>query len=355
MRDPKIEQFLKANGYNFVFQKGLELASIDLNEARANPARLHRQLDEDRAISIGVALDSGLEMPAIIVLDIGDGLPKLLMTGMHRCVGAELAKPKVKGLDAYVVREADPLRVELLRRASNVPEGQGMTHREKMTHIAYLRREHPHLTLDALAQIFSVKKDGIGLYIKEMDAEQRAFDLGFGNMLATTPTRFPQQLKVALGGIHNDNVFSSAIQLIVDHPDFKGAAALEFVKAVKEYKTERQASDYIQERDEELTKSEQDKKNRRARTQSSKGTKLLGLCRVLCRLFPGPAKLREWLAGLDLKSDDVRLVERLREIAAEMVAATSHQLQEQERADQWRAQTTPQPGRSTSDGPSLHA
>lgn len=340
MKDPKTESYLKMNGYGFVFHKSLALSSIDMKEAEENPARLMRRLDEDRAISYGMAMEEGADFPGIVVLDIGDGLPKRLITGMHRCKAADTVG--LKNLDAYIVREADPYRIELLLRTINNIEGKAPDLKEKLSHIAEMRRQFPHATLEELAKRFQVHVATVRNYVKEIEAERRANELGLGTAFSTQ--RFPQKLKVALHAIQNDNTFRAAVNLIANHPDLRGSAAISLAKELKEITTEKRALKIVEDRDRELTSEEEDKKARKSKSPTGTATQFVSRVRSVLRFYPGTVD-KLYLAGLPTAQiqREKRLMDEVIGILSDVRDAMAQMEQEQERALEWR---TPRGGHS---------
>src|SRR6516162_2138199 len=205
MKDSKTEYFLTSNGYAWQFHQDLPLNQLNMKEAETNPARLGAALDEEYALSIGLAVQDGADLPAIVVLDDGSQL-YLIITGRHRVCGVLIfCKPARMTLDAYVVREVDPYRVQLLIRTINTIEGHAPSTQERLTHIAEMRRMFPHASAKELAAQFRVALPTANEYLRVIAMERRAEDLGVGHIVKSRA--FPLRLKAQLQGIQSENVF----------------------------------------------------------------------------------------------------------------------------------------------------
>jgi hypothetical protein len=332
MKDLKTENFLKANGYGFVFVEALAFAQIDLKEADANPARMTKKLDQDRAISYGLAMTDGADFPAIVTLDVGEGRLHLLMTGRHRIAGAIAAD--INRMDAYVVREADPFRVELLLRTINNIEGRAPDQQEKLHHIVELRRLYPDVPIPELASRFGIKPHTVQSYLRDIDVEERAHRLGVGMEISLEKFR---GLRQALFGLANDIVFVEIVRLIARYHDMRTGAAVSLIKELKDKTTEKQALRLIEERNKELGQIEAENRNKRSKTPKSKGTSFLSRPRGMVKAYPGsPEKL--YLGGFtaaELRGER-KMLDDAMTILEEVKAAMDKLIEEKERANEWR-------------------
>ena len=332
MRDPKTENFLKANGYAYVFVKQLKFGAIDLKEADANPARLLKKLDKDRALSYGLAMIDGADFPAIVVLDAGDDKPSRLITGRHRIEGAKEAE--IDAFDAYVVRDADPYRRELLLRTINNIEGRAPDQMEKLNHIAELHRLYPDVSVNELAARFGLKPQTVANHLRENEVAERAQRLGVGAEISHDKFK---ALKQPLFGLNNDVTFTEVVRLIARYPDLRTSAATSLIKELKEKTTERQALKLIEERDREMAQIEAENRGKRSRTPKAKGTAFLSRPRGMVKAYPGsPDKL--YLGGFtaqELKGERKMLTDAAT-VIAEVMAEVDKLIEEKERANEWR-------------------
>ena len=359
MKDSKTEYFLTANGYTWQFHKELPLDQLDMKEAESNPARLGSALDEDYALGIGLAVQEGADLPAIVVLDDGTALYKIV-TGRHRINGVtDFCKPPRPALDAYVVREVDPYRIQLLIRTINVIEGHAPDTRERLTHIAEMRRMFPHSTAKELAALFRVATNTAAEYLRVIAMERRAEDLGIGN-IAKSRT-IPMKLKAQLQGLQNDNIFLHAVTMVSRHPnDFRGKTPGEtLVKELRSAGSERKALKYLDERDRELTDAEDQRKVKKSRSPSGKATLFVGAARSLLKKYPGsPNKL--YLEGLGTTCNELKrelkVLREARNALDDVDEALVKLIADLERQEEWKQKSIAaargsQPSDSISDRP----
>lgn len=355
MKDQKTEYFLSSNGYTWQFQKDLPLTMLDMKEAESNPARLGAALDEEYALSIGLAVQDGAELPAIVVLD--DGTPMYrIITGRHRVKGVtDFCKPQFQALDAYVVREVDPYRVQMLTRTINIIEGHAPNTRERLTHIAEMRRMFPHSTAKELSGQFKVAAQTANEYLRVLSMERRADDLGVGHV--AKGKAIPFKLKAQLQSIQSDNVFMHAVAVVARHPnDFRGQTpGSTLIKELKSAGTERKALKYLDERDRELTDAEDTRKVKKSRSPSGKATLFVGAARSLLKKYPGtPTKL--YLEGLGTTCNELkrelRVLRDARNVIDEVDEALVKLIADLERQEEWKQKSITARGSPISDATS---
>ncbi len=345
MKDQKTERHLTDNHYTFIFVAAFSLDDIDWLEADANPARLGKKLDDERAFGYSQDMEAGCDFPAIVLLDIGDGLKKLIMTGRHRGRAAQAALRTT--LDAYVVRESDPARRELLLRSLNVIEGEAPSHNERMVHIAEMKRKYPDMSNASLATQFKVKKDRVDDYLKAVAVEQRADGLGCG--AAIHSGKFSKAMKLALGSLHNDYAFIAATGLVARWPILRGSAGIDLITRLRSARTENAAMRMVEEADHEQIALEDDKKI--TKTPSSKATKLMGRFRGILK-FSGGSIEHVHLAGIPAASrpGELRVATNLRNFINEVIDEIARLIAEDERTQEWRMGS--KAGVGSSDRPS---
>lgn len=335
MRDPKTENFLAARGFAFEFVPDMPIAEIDCQEADANPARLRTKLEQDRAISYGIAMEEGADFPAIVSLDVADGRLKRLITGRHRIAGAGAASRPV--LDAYVVRESDPYRVEMLIRTINNIEGRAPGQDEKLLQAGEMKRLFPHVTVAELASWFLLKPSVITDYLKVLDVERRADALGLGSIFKTDRFKKNAKLKIQINQIQSDVTFDRLVRLIAAHPHVRGQAAIDLVRNVRECSTEKRALGLIDKLDREYAELEEELRARRSRSPSGKATTFIGKILGIGRSYPGsPDKL--FLAGFPAHRfpDVINGTRAAMDIIGEVLDALVKQHEENERTTEWR-------------------
>jgi hypothetical protein len=215
MRDPKTEHFLDSGNYKWRYVEKVDFAEIDLKASLENPARLHRTVNEDVALSYALAMEAGDEFPAIVLLTLDSTtsiLPYLIATGVHRVTAAKDYQIR-DWFDAYVVAEADAYRRTSLTRRLNIIEGYGVTMKDRIAQALQDHKEHPDVSLGALAKDWHLKLDTL----KTAKATQSAVDRGrrFGYTLDDGKLKLTQKSIQSLGLIHSDKVFDRAAHFAI--------------------------------------------------------------------------------------------------------------------------------------------
>lgn len=347
MRNQKIEDELTRQGFVFEFVKDYPLAQIDMKEAEENPARLAAKLDEDAVIAYWMAMEEGADWEAIMVRDRGTPLDQLI-NGRHSIAAAGHCKPKRTTLDAYRIREADEVRVDVLIRTANIHNGRTPSTAEKLLHIAEERRQHPHLTVKELSVRFRIRRERIAEYLAVIEAEKRATKVGIGHVVHGN-RHFGAELKKALNSLQSDAVFLHAAKLIAVHPlDLRGDAGLDLISSLRGAGTERQAMKIIEAREGELARAAEDRSVKKTRSPSSRATKFMGEVRRVIRRYPGSVE-KLYLAGLgswrQLRREAKVLDEAIgfqEDVRDAMIAMAD----EMERAEEWAQR---RPGRPSSE------
>lgn len=288
-RNHELEFWLKSRGYEFKYVEHYAVSKIDMDEARDNPARLGKAIDDTHALTIAFALDEGAPLTPILVFDMGAPLD-LLGGGMHRLKGNATCKKPRTHLPAYVIIEPDPLRRETLIRTHNILNGREEDEDERLVHIAEMKRLHPALALKTLAAQFGMKPDPVQEYMRSLAAEKRAEEAGVGPLIRGKV--FTRRLKSSLNTIQSPDVLAAMVSLIAAHPhDFKGNSGEGLIREVKEIGQERRAIKFIEERDAEIVEADERKGTKRIRSPSGRATKFIGRVNSMADLGKSMDKL----------------------------------------------------------------
>lgn len=348
-RNPVVESELTRQGFAFEFVKDYQIANIDMREAEENPARLGQKLNVEDVFGYAMDMEAGADWMAIVVRDLGEQLDTLI-NGRHTIEAMGLCKPVRKTVDCYRVREADPLRVDMLIRTINVHNGRKPDVGERLVHIAEMKRMHPHLTVKELSLRFKVSRPKINEYLATLGAELRADGLGVGHIVAGR--HFSSELKRALNTFQNDAVFVHTAQLIAAHPiDLRGEAGLDLIASLRSAGTERQAMKILEARDKELNTAEAERAIKKTRSPTSRATKYLGQVRSTIKKWPGSVE-KLYLAGLGTWRQLRREVKMLDEAIGyqeEVRDAMAKLADEMERAEEWSQR---RPGKPSSEATS---
>jgi flagellar biosynthesis GTPase FlhF len=235
MKDPKTEQYLTHGQWAWDYHERVPVAEIDMAASETNPARLHRRLDDDRAIQYGMEMKAGVEFPAIVLLNLTDspGFKYLVATGMHRLKGA-WATDKT-WFDAYVVTEADIYRRDYLTRHLNAIEGRGMTMAEQITQALALHEAYPSKSLGLIAKEWNLKLSTLQVEMAAKRSRLRARKYGFDLDRA----KVPQKAAVALGSIHSDVVFEKAAEFVATTGGVQNSEVRDMAAEIKKARDEK--------------------------------------------------------------------------------------------------------------------
>jgi len=278
MKDPKTENFLTAGQYKWRYVAKVGFAEIDVKTSKENPARLLRRVDEDRAISYGLAMEDGTEFPAIVLLTIEGAAPLkyIIATGVHRYEGATCAG--LSAFDAYIVTEADTYRRECLIRQLNNIEGQGVSIEDRVAQVIQLHETYPEHPLKHLAAEWCLPEERVRKAYVAQQVVRRG--LRFGHDFVNGKVKLKQSALIALNSIHSDVVFARAAQFAVHN----GASTGEIVDACRDIKKTRDEAAgllVIEEANEAVLKRHMQSKARHGRTTVAPAHAFFGNCRKL--------------------------------------------------------------------------
>jgi len=350
MRDPKKEQTLNELGFAWEFVQDYPINKIDWKEADENHARLGVKLDLDVAVGYAEAMEAGADWTAITVKHTGEPLDQLI-DGRHSTAAMKLAKPERKTVDAYVIRDHDPYRIDMLIRISNVNNGRESSVSERLLHIAEMRRIWPHTTLKELSQRFHVKQKVITEYIKVLDSEKRAEGLGVGHIIRGSRHQFSMDIKRALNTLQNDVVFVRAVQLLAKHPlELRGQAGNDFVTSLRDAGSERRAMQLMEARDQEISRSEEERKLRKSVTPRTYIDRFMSEVRRVQKRFPGSVE-KLYMEGYTCPQlrRERKLVDQVIDILMDTRVKMDTLIEEQERTEAWQSERL---GKLTSDATS---
>jgi hypothetical protein len=243
MKDPKTEQFLTHGAWKWVYQVRVLLSDIDRKASRENPSRLLARVDEERVQSYGLAMEEGVEFPAIVVLALDSAVSSfkyLIATGVHRVEAADLAG--LKQFDAYVVAEPDQYRAELLVRRLNTIEGHGVSIRDRVLQVLHLHETYPDQSLKTLAKEWNLKYGTVQSAFKEQQAIVRARRFG---VEFTKSSKLSQNSLLSLNTVHSDPVFQKILQFVTWH-NVPASEIAEIVKEIKQTRDDNAAMSVVE-------------------------------------------------------------------------------------------------------------
>jgi hypothetical protein len=304
MRDSKTEQFLDHGQYKYSYQERVEFSDIALDASQENPSRLLRRLNEDLAISYGLAMQDGDKFPAIVLLQLAADQPKkyLIATGVHRVKGAELIEQHY--FDAYVVIEPDVYREEVLIRQLNTIEGQGVSITDRIAQVLLLHEKYPDKTLTTLAREWRLNEKSVKLSHSAEQALKRGLRFGYDFSKA----KLSRTIQVGLNGIHSDVVFQRAAQFALT-PSVSPGDIEAMIKEIRKAPREESAGlAIINQRMDELVQRTIHAKARHGRISPTAATNLIANCRrILSQIEKGVENLH--LAALNNPADALIVVD----------------------------------------------
>jgi hypothetical protein len=336
MANFETEQHLTKQDYAFRFAKDFLLSQIDMKEAMANPARLGKKLDQERALLYGQDMLDGYIFPAIVVFDHGDDEMFQLVTGVHRIAGADVAL--IKTLDAFVVREPDPYRRDLLIRTINNIEGDTPDRAERLKQAVETHRLYPEISIPELARRHGIAKEKtLAVHLRAVKAEQRAERLGVAFWFTNSRRGFSLDVRIAANSVLNDVLFKRVVQIIGRHAvDMPAEAAISFIKQIKATTTEAQGLEICDKREVELIKLEELRKKGNGRAPTAASTKMVGLLKGIVSLW----KTNNGNIGFETLKQPTNFIPLIEEAGAilldDLLPEVMELLKQMKRADEWK-------------------
>jgi hypothetical protein len=122
-----------------------------------------------------------------------------------------------------------------LTRQINVIEGVGMTRREQIEQVLWLKEQYPNKNLTELAKTWNIKPSALQNAYNERKTHERAhrFDYDLDRL------KVAQKTALALGKIHNDIVFEKSVGLIADLTDVQSSEIVDMVADINKARDEK--------------------------------------------------------------------------------------------------------------------
>jgi len=278
MKDPKTEQFLTHGAWKWEYQAHVLFSDIDRKASRENPSRLLSRVDEERVQSYGLAMEGGVEFPAIVVLALDPAVSAfkyLIATGVHRVEAADLAG--FKEFDAYVVTEPDQYRADTLIRRLNTIEGHGVSIRDRVLQILHLHETYPDQSLKALAKEWNIKYSTVQSAAKEQAAIARARRFG---VEFTKSSKLSQKSLLSMNTVHSDPVFQKFLQFVSWHSVPPGEIE-DIVKEIKQTRDDNAALAVVERHMEGATERKLQAQAKHGRISPAAATKFMADARRL--------------------------------------------------------------------------
>jgi DNA-binding Lrp family transcriptional regulator len=204
MRDPHVEQLLHEHGVaEYSYDEAIGLRSIDLEASARNQARF-QSIHEDQVILYAEALESGEELPPIVVYRNGSG-KHIVIDGNHR-IQAHLVADR-KNIMGYVVKHITPAQVLTLTFEANARHGLPTSMAERLAQ-AMILVEGGASAREA-ARMLKMPEERITNELKTARTVKRLEVMGFRKANA-----WPATIRKRLGNIHSDVVLARAAALV---------------------------------------------------------------------------------------------------------------------------------------------
>jgi ParB-like chromosome segregation protein Spo0J len=208
MRTQVLENILKKDGWNFVYNEALPLKRLALTGRVLQQVRLDKKVDEDHVSRLVLALKVGAQFPALVVA--ADGADEYeIADGIHRATA--LQKFGRAAADAYVVTNAkEATQLDMLRRTLNAIPAKPLTSEEATQQaFAIYKRADGNLTFRQVAQMTYVHESSVSRLERAEKAGARLAKLvpGLGARMTTS------NLDV-LGQIRHDELLALVARIV---------------------------------------------------------------------------------------------------------------------------------------------
>lgn len=234
-QDKGLEHLLKEGKCEWEVQE-VRLNDVNLDESKKRQSRLDRQLDEDRVLSIAVAMEEGVPVPMICLYKVR-GIGFMDLAGLHRGFAAKTYVSdrdnsfKVK---AYVITAGDPKFIlEELPSLTNAIEGVGLTMDQRRLRAAELVMSEGY-PIEEVAKRFGLRAPSLADHVAGVALKDRL--AGMGIQIAKSLTK--NTVIKALRGIqHNDMLLKATGQFLSQH-DLTQEQTARLVSNIKSGRTE---------------------------------------------------------------------------------------------------------------------
>jgi hypothetical protein len=203
--DESIESWLDRFDVDHAFHSELSLEEINKRESHRNQARIGEPINQDHAVSIGMAYEQNESIPPIIVYRRGRQF--VVVDGNHRIEGAEMAGRKT--LPAYEVVGATETQIRLLTYLANVGHGLKTTEAERVEQALHMI-DMGGLDQAEAARLFMIRPQRLSKEIQRLRAIRRIREIGVRQW-----QRLPDTTILRLAQVKNDEVLKPLAEYAV--------------------------------------------------------------------------------------------------------------------------------------------
>jgi len=177
MKDPRVEQWLDAEGVEWHYEPDIPLTKVDREASLKNQARF-KAISQDHVLELAIAAEQ-YELPALVGYYSRDRRI-IIISGNHRMEAYNLLGKT--NTDFYIVDTAYSWVIDRLTRVANTLEGPGLTKDEKLSHAMYLVRTSD-MPVETAAKTMGLPPTRVREALAADEVKERLAKLGFAGKL----------------------------------------------------------------------------------------------------------------------------------------------------------------------------
>ena len=177
MKDPRVEQWLDAEGVEWHYEPDIPLTKVDREASLKNQARF-KAISQDHVLELAIAAEQ-YELPALVGYYSRDRRI-IIISGNHRMEAYNLLGKT--NTDFYIVDTAYSWVIDRLTRVANTLEGPGLTKDEKLSHAMYLVRTSD-MPVETAAKTMGLPPTRVREALAADEVKERLAKLGFTGKL----------------------------------------------------------------------------------------------------------------------------------------------------------------------------
>ena len=189
MRDPRIENWLKAEGVTYEYREAVPLEAFDLQTSRANQARVNKPILDDLVERYALAYMDEVDMPALVAVPKKQN-PSLLMILDGNQRHAAAAEAEKLTVDCFVVDPGiDEMTRTMLCWTANNKNGEPGTVLDHKLQAAHFHKLWPHVHLSIVARKFGLKEATLASFLRLERVDARLAEFGLESSQISRPNR----------------------------------------------------------------------------------------------------------------------------------------------------------------------
>jgi hypothetical protein len=180
MRDPRVEQWLAAEGVEWHYEPDIPLTKVDREASLKNQARF-KAINQDHVLELAIAAEQ-YKLPALVGYYSTDRRI-VIISGNHRLEAYNLVGKSRS--DFYIVDTAYSWLIDRLTRVANTLEGEPLTRDERLSHAMYLVRTSD-MPIEAAAKTMGLSGSIVREALAADEVRERLTNMGFSEKLYPT-------------------------------------------------------------------------------------------------------------------------------------------------------------------------